>query len=124
MMPDDRTLMVALVGGVLALIGWTWWSNQQDQDERAGAGYTRRVSDSGIYGAALDGTLGQLTPDHLVWFGPRMRPPHWCPHRVRYPTTPGYELERLTYGAPGSYNVVTPPSERGWLFAPPSEVDY
>lgn len=121
---NDRTLACALVAAVAAVIGWQYFSEQTDMRARGGADHAARTRDSGIYGAALDNSLGQVTPQNFLWWGPSMRPPHWVPHRVRYAMVPGREIERLIYGAPGCYNDTVPKADRGWLWAPPSEVDY
>lgn len=119
-MKDDRALMLlaALAAG---LIGYGMWRGQSG----ARASWARRVGPSAIEGAALDASLGRITPDHLLWFGPPQTPAHYTPHRVTYPVTPGREMQRLIHGAPGScVTPAVPAGERGWLFSPPSEVDY
>lgn len=120
----DKHLAYMLIGGLAVLLGWQYYSEQYATRTRGGADHAARTRDSGIYGAALDNSLGQVTPQHLLWWGPSMRPPHWQPHRVRYPLAPGREIERLIYGVPGSCNDTVSKADRGWLWAPPSEVDY
>jgi hypothetical protein len=111
-------------GGALAALAalYIWRDDIATRYQRGGAG--RHLAASAVSGAALDTSLGQRCPDHLLHYGPTMLPPHWTPHRVKYPATPGQELERLMYGAPGSCAVAVPRAQRGWLFAPPSEEDY
>lgn len=119
----DETKMIAGFGGLLALLVWWFYADRYGQSQRGGGG--RVLAPSAVAGAALDDSLGRVTPDHLLWYGPTMRPLHWSVHRMSYPVTPGLELERLIHGAPGSCVTNSVPRElRGWLFAPPAEVDY
>lgn len=116
---DERLALIAVSALVAGMIGWALWSVTTPRYGRGGRYVMRGTT---ISGAALDTTCGQMTPDHLVWFGwPNAA---YVPHRVSYPLTPGKEISRLIYGAPGVYNQVTPRADRGWLFAPPAEVDY
>ena len=111
------------VAGVLGVAAWGFYADAYGQSQRGGGG--RVLAPSAVAGAALDDSLGRVTPDHLLWYGPTMRPLHWCAHKLTYPLTPGIELERLIHGAPGAAVTNSVPRElRGWLFAPPSEVDY
>lgn len=120
-MTQPRWAVPALAGvGLLAAV--YIWRDSKPMALRGG--YDRHVPDQSMRGAALDNTLGQVTPGHLLHYGPTMRPADWTPHRMTYPATPGQELERLTYGAPGVCAVAVPRAQRGWLFNPPSEVDY
>lgn len=112
--------LTAAVAAVAAVYVW----RDAKYRKMIGGAYKRHLMGSGVRGAALDNSLGQVTPDHLLFFGPTMRPPHWRPHRMSYPAAPGQELERLVYGAPGACSVAVPRELRGWLFAPPSEVDF
>lgn len=119
---EDRVTITLLALGVL---GVAWWSYQDacTQAVRHGLASQRRgVARGAVYGAALGPHLKRVTPDYLMHhFGPGQ--PHWSPTPITYPVTPGYELERLIYGVPGSWNTATPSALRGWLFEPPSEVD-
>lgn len=121
---SDRIALVLVVAGLIGVATWSFLSQGWSMASRGGRP-VRTVDAGSIYGAALDVTGGQCTPEHMqgVW-GPRTQSGDWRPHRVTYPYTPGYELERLILGAPGVCNTVTPRADRGWLFAPPSEVDY
>lgn len=122
-MNRDQVLMVLGVGGLLGVVAWWCYADSYAQSQRGGGG--RMLSPSAVTGAALDDSLGRVTPDHLLWYGPTMRPLHWSAHRLTYPVTPGVELERLIHGAPGAAVTGSVPRElRGWLFAPPAEVDY
>lgn len=121
---NERSTMLALTGAVAALIGWTWWTSNQDTQRRGGDTAARKVGASALYGAALDANLGIRTPWELQHWGPSVCPPHWVPHRMRYPLNPGHEIQRLIHGASAASNVTTPVELRTWLFNPPSEVDY
>lgn len=115
------------LGGMIAIAAaWVGWDlYQANRPVGAADGYRRYTKTGAIRGAALDAAAGMVTPDHLIHYGPTMRPADWQPHRVRYPATPGQELERLMYGAPGScVTPAVPRALRGWLFQPPAEVDY
>jgi hypothetical protein len=110
-------------GALAALAVWLIWRDDLSmQRERGGAG--RHLESSAVRGPALDAALGQVTPDDLLHFGPVFQPTSWRPHRVYYPATPGQELERLQRGSPGACVVAVPRELRGWIFAPPAEVDY
>jgi hypothetical protein len=115
-------LQLGVGAAVLATAACYIWRDSLMGGMRASA--TRHLAPSAVRGATLDHALGQVTPEHLLFFGPTMRPPHWTPHRVRYTRRPGEEMERLMMGAPGSCGVSVPRESRGWLWAPPSEVDY
>lgn len=115
----DHFVIGALAAAVL---GYIAYQEYQSRPALAG-GAQRHVTGPSVRGSALDVTLGQVTPNHLLWFGPTMRPPGWVPHRVTYPTRPGQNLEILMQGAPGSCPVAIPPEERTWMFTPPAEVD-
>lgn len=118
-------LLLALTAVMVMLIGWKYWQDQEATVVRGGAARTRRVAPSAIRPLPLDPRMGRVTPTHLQdFFGPRWTPDHYTGHRCRWPATPGKELERLMYGAPGVYNTNTPTAERGWLFAPPAEMDF
>lgn len=115
------------IGGMLAiaavLVAWDWYRAGHPTGQRGG--YKRHLNTHAVHGAALDAAAGMITPDHLIHYGPTARPPGWGPHRVRYPPTPGQELERLTFGAPGACVTPTVPrAQRVWMFDPPSEMDY
>jgi len=115
------------LGGIVAIaaawIGWDWYQAYHPSGQVGGA--KRHLNTYAVRDAALDASAGMITPDHLIHFGPTARPPDWGPHRVRYPATPGQELERLMYGAPGAcVTPAVPRALRGWMFEPPSEVDY
>lgn len=118
----DHVALIVLSAGILGLMGYQMYTAKYAMRKRGGDN-ARYVAASGIYGAALDDTFGMVTPEHLIHYGPTMRPASWTPHRVTYPETPGVNLERLIYGASGACDTVTPRAQRGWLFAPPSEVD-
>jgi hypothetical protein len=123
-MDRDRMLLLGVAGGVAALLGWSILG-QKDPNGNRGGRPPRTPGTSAILGASLDVTGGMMTPDHLAWFGPSgPTPQHYQPHRMQYPLTPGMELSRLIYGAPGACNVTTAAADRGWLFAPPSEADF
>lgn len=119
---ETRLLAVAVVG-LAAVAGWSFVSQGYAMAARGGRP-ARPLGESAVRGAALDIRGGRTTPDELLHFGPKCRPGNWRRHRMSYPLTPGVEIERLIYGAPGSYNSVTPTAQRGWLFAPPSEDDF
>lgn len=122
-MKIENLSLAAMAGLGAALIGWDWY--QAYHPSRRAGGYQRHLNNYAIRDAALDASCGMITPDHLIHFGPTARPPDWTPHRMRYPATPGQELERLTYGAPGAcVTPAVPRALRGWMFEPPSEVDY
>lgn len=121
---DDQTERIAMVGLVASIGGLLLWSIAGQRSSTRGGRPDRVPGASGIQGAALDLTPGMMTPDHLVWWQAGPVPRHYVPHRVRYPLAPGTEIQRLIYGAPGACNVTTPASQRGWLFAPPSEADF
>jgi hypothetical protein len=107
-----------------ALAGALAYAELAGRSETAARGNPgRQVPPPSIRGAALDASLGMVTPDHLQWWGPKMRPPEWIPHRVRYSLAPGQEIERLIFGAPGCCNTALPRAQRGWMFAPPSNED-
>jgi hypothetical protein len=112
---------VLLTGAAAALAAWYIW---RDRTAPARAGTGRHLAPSATHGATLDSSLGQVTPDHLIHYGPTMRPPHWVPHKVKYPATPGMEIERLIHGGPGACAAAIPRADRGWMFNPPSETDY
>ena len=117
---QDKLLILLGVGGAAALVLLT-----TNRVSAAAHEWHRQVGEQAARGAALDNTLGMVTPDCYLWWGPKMRPPDWTPHRMRYTVAPGGEIERLIYGAPGScVTPAVPKALRGWLFAPPSEVDY
>lgn len=123
-MNQERMLTIGLAAGIAALLGYSILG-QRDPNATRGGRPPRVPGVSAVQGASLDITPGFMTPEHLLWFGPSGPvPQHWQPHRVRYPLTPGSEINRLIYGAPMSCNTVTPASERPWLFDPPAEVDF
>ena len=112
-----------LVGAAAAIVvGYIAYWEYQTRPALAGGG-KRHVTGPSVRGSALDNTLGQITPNHLLWFGPTYRPPGWVPHRVQYPTYPGQNLEILMHGAPGICPVAVPLEDRVWMFTPPAEVD-
>ena len=119
-MKKEYQQLTLIAGGLLAILLWLRW---RDEDMLQRGGKPRHVSPPSIRGSALDNTMGQVTPDEYLFFGPAMRPPGWVPHKVRYPMTPGQELERLIYGAPMVCPTNVPGSLKGWMFEPPSEVD-
>lgn len=120
----DNRVMVLLTAVVAGVLGWSWWTNSQQMAARGGAHAARDVAPSSEVGAALDATLGIRNPIELAHFGPGVAPSHWVPHRVSYPAIPGAELQRLIHGAPFACNTTTRTADQGWLFHPPSEVDY
>lgn len=85
----------AALGAAVLGVGWLAWRDWEAYGERGGAG--RIVS------------AGAVRPRT---------------HAVRYPHTPGEEIQRLMNGAPGAYACAVPRPLRGWLFAPPAEEDY
>jgi len=118
----ERISLCGLVAVAAAWIGWDWYQAYHPSGQAGGA--KRHLQHYDSMPAALDISAGMITPDHLIHYGPTARPPDWGPHRVRYPATPGQELERLIYGAPGScVTPAVPRALRGWMFNPPSEVD-
>lgn len=121
-MTDENKTLLGL--GALAVLAVAWLT-LRGGGTATRAQWTRHITGPSIQGAALQAGAGMVTPNHLLWWGPPARPADWAPHRVKYPVTPGYELERLMYGAPGScVTPNVPRAQRGWLFEPPSEVDY
>lgn len=116
---SEHVIIGALAAGVL---GYIALQEYQSRPALKG-GAQRHVTGTAVRGAALDVSLGQVTPDHLLWFGPTFRPPGWVPHRVKYNPYPGQNLEILMHGAPGSCPVAVPPEDRVWMFNPPAEVD-
>lgn len=120
-MIDTRTTCIA--AAVIAVASWYVWRDAQCTRMRGGS-HARHLTGSAVRGSALDTSLGQVTPDHMLFFGPTARPAGWVPHAMSYPRSPGQEMQRLIYGAPGAYACVIPKSLRGWMFAPPAEVDY
>lgn len=116
----------AIAGAVGAVVAGYCYAQYATTATAKRASNGREVPAPSIRGAALDATLGQVTPDHLRhWYGPPELPAGWQPHRMCYPHTPGYELERITHGAPGCcVTPAVPRAQRGWLFCPPAEVDY
>lgn len=120
MTKETATLLAAgAVAG--ALIAWDLCVGNQKMTRGSAS---RHVTGQSVRGSALDAAVGQVTPDHLLWFGPSMRPPGWVPHRVQYPAWPGENLELLINGAPmACVTRVVPRAQRAWMFAPPSEVD-
>lgn len=118
---NDHVILIWLSAAIVGLLGWSFFSNRYKHTpavEKRGVRYS-----NALYGAALDSSLGQCTPDQLAHYGPTMRPASWTPHRVRYPATPGMMLDKLVNGAPGCWNHATPRAQRGWLFCPPAEED-
>lgn len=122
---NDHVILIWLSGAMLVLLGWTFFQGRYRTASRGGDLNKRVLQGSAVRGAALDNSLGQVTPNDLLWWGPTMRPPHWTPHRVTYPATPGANLEMLINGGPMACVTNSVPRElRGWLFNPPAEVDY
>lgn len=120
---NDHVILMWLVAGILALTGWQFFQARYRYSNR-GSAHHRIVGPSGIYGAPLDGELGQVTPNERLHYGSGMDAIEHVPHKVKYPPTPGMNLERLIYGAPGASLVCPDQSLRGWLVEPPAEVDY
>ena len=116
---QGAALLLAAIGGVLVSM-YAW--ERRCQLMRGGVG--RHVAAGAVRPQMLDGAAGHITPDALQHFGPKVLPAHWVKHRMSYPLTPGYNLERLMFGAPGSCAIAVPNNQRPWLFAPPSEMDY
>lgn len=119
---EDR-LIWATGAALAALAAWWWWADGRAQAARGG-GERRELAPSAVLPAGLDATLGQLTPERLLAYGPGRLPVSWRRHGVRYPATPGAELGRLQSGAPGASITAVPRELRGWLVAPPAEVDF
>lgn len=117
----EKRMLLAIAALAVA---WVAYDLTAAGDERSDVRWRRELDGPTTRGAALDAGVGMLTPDHLLWWGSRGRPPHWTPHRVSYPNWPGYEVSRLRMGAPGAcVTPAVPRAQRVWLFAPPSEVD-
>lgn len=112
-----------LAGGLAALAGWMIWRERCARADRGGAP-VRHLLPAATRRTPLSEAIGQITPDHLAHYGPTVLPAHWVAHKVRYSPTPGAELQRLIYGAPGAVDCTVPRAQRGWLYAPPSEMDY
>jgi len=119
-MKPEHQRIALIAGGLLAVL---LFLRMREEGMRQRGGKPRHVSPPSICGSALDNTMGQVTPDEMLFFGPSMRPAGWVPHKVRYHRTPGQELQRLIYGAPMVCPVAVPDSLKPWLFEPPSEVD-
>lgn len=119
-MNKEYQRLAAIAGGILAIVLFLRW---RDENMLQRGGKPRHVSPPSIRGSALDNTLGQVTPDEYLFFGPAMRPPGWVPHKVRYHAYPGQELQRLIYGAPMVSPNCVPGELKGWMFEPPAEVD-
>lgn len=110
-----------MIGVAVLIIAWDYRRGTRSMIRGSA---TRYLAPAAVRGSALDNSLGQVTPECLLHYGPTMRPPGWVAHRLRYPATPGENLERLTHGAPmACVTPAVPKAERGWLFAPPAEVD-
>lgn len=120
MSKEQRGLYAALAL-LAALVAYQFYCGKRDEKIRGSA--TRHVPEQSIRGAALSAYAGQITPDHLLFYGPTGRPADWVPHRVRYPATPGQNIERLIYGAPMASPASGDPVLQSWAFCPPSEED-
>ena len=115
----EHFALAVVAAGVVAYVG----KDLFDTRPQLAGGAQRHVAPLSVRGSALDVSMGQITPTHLLWWGQTMRPPGWVPHRVSYPTYPGQNLEILQFGAPGGCPVAIPLEQRTWIFEPPSEVD-
>lgn len=114
---------VLLTGGLAAYAGYLIWRERCKSADRGGVP-TRHLLPAAVGRMPLAETGGTAAPEYLGHFGPYQLPPYWVPHKVRYSTTPGAEMQRLMRGAPGAADCTVPRAQRGWMYAPPSEMDY
>ena len=119
-MTRDTMIVIGAAVVLAGALAWQVRAGAVGQVVRGG----RAAGRSGVSGLPLDATRARLTPEALRHFAPAWRSGGWVAHRCSYPATPGLEMERLIHGVPGSCNQTTPRALRGWLFAPPSEVDF
>lgn len=120
---NDHVVLIWLTGGILALIGVQFFQNRYAHANRGGA-HHRIVGDAAVTRAAMDPDLGFVTPSERLHYGSGYDGLGHVAHKVTYPPTPGYNLDRLINGAPGASLVCPDQSLRGWLVEPPAEVDY
>lgn len=120
-MSKEKRAFYAAIVLLAALVGYQFYIGNRREKIRGSA--TRFVAEQSVRGAALSPYAGKLTPNHLLWYGPPGRPKDWVCHKVRYPATPGQEIERLMMGAPMGSPATGSPVLKSWAFCPPSEED-
>jgi hypothetical protein len=114
MIPREQLLLVGAIGAGAAWMLWRTAQQTSGGQQLAPAAAARNPLT----------TLRRITPEDLIRRGGIGRPGPARSHRVRYPAVPGMEIQRLMQGGPMACATAVPRAERGWLFAPPSEMDY